>query len=422
MPLVVVSGADAIRSALGREFEEDGINTMVMTDNFAKVFGGESILYEGDKRTHAYLRRLVGGAMNPAALKAAVPSIQAVADRQVDKILEREGEVVKIEDVVMDYTVDIAYRQILGLDLKQGAEVEEFHRHTKEWVTGGMSPLLFLPFPAPGLKRTKYYKAHEYLVSKVEEKLSRLDRDGPDKSTLSNMYFATDDGDDVASSSPKKLTRQQVIDNSLILIIAGTETSSSTLSVASLLLGLHPKVWSRVKMEQNDLRSKYGDSLTKAQLDECKYLDAVVKETMRIRPIDGLEIRKTKETIVVDSKQIPKNSLVYANVRQTHAGDPATYREDGSHMDVRKGFDPDRWMDDSRKPSVFLGFGEGGRRCLGERLAMTEMKTFLAVLARRVDYELVKSTGDVLWKKDAFMSRPIDGTEIIPLAAAELQV
>jgi cytochrome P450 len=66
-----------------------------------------------------------------------------------------------------------------------------------------------------------------------------------------------------------------------------------------------------------------------------------------------------------------------------------------------------------------MGFGEGGRRCVGERLAMTEMKVFLSTLARRVDFDLVRSNDEVLWNKNAFMSRPIDGTEIIPCAVVE---
>ena len=88
-------------------------------------------------------------------------------------------------------------------------------------------------------------------------------------------------------------------------------------------------------------------------------------------------------------------------------------------MDLKEGFHPDRWLDSATKPSVFMGFGEGGRRCLGERLAMTEMKVFLATMARRVDFDLVRSADEkVLYNKNAFMSRPIDGTEITPRAAS----
>lgn len=54
-----------------------------------------------------------------------------------------------------------------------------------------------------------------------------------------------------------------------------------------------------------------------------------------------------------------------------------------SHMDMKLGLNPDhRWMP----------FGDDTRRCLGERLAMTEIKAFLATLANRLDFDLVGPT------------------------------
>ena len=148
--------------------------------------------------------------------------------------------------------------------------------------------------------------------------------------------------------------------------------------------------------------------------EECPYLDAVIRETMRLKPIDGMVERKTATTLVVDGKQIPQKYLVYANIRQTHADDPTTFLEDGSHMDVYKGFIPDRWLDDETKPSEWMGFGEGQRRCLGERLAMCEMKIFLASLARKVNgYALANGGNDIIWKPISVMARPSDGVEVV---------
>eukprot|EP00985_Skeletonema_marinoi_P025202 scaffold18263_cov71-Skeletonema_marinoi.AAC.1 len=90
------------------------------------------------------------------------------------------------------------------------------------------------------MKWTKVGRARTYVVSKIEEKLDKLEMYGPDSSTLSKLYFATDD-------DGNKLTREEVIHNAILLIFAGSETSSSTLTCASLLLGLHPNVWRKVK-------------------------------------------------------------------------------------------------------------------------------------------------------------------------------
>ena len=82
------------------------------------------------------------------------------------------------------------------------------------------------------------------------------------------------------------------------------------------------------------------------------------------------------------------------------------------------GFKPERWLDESTKPSAYLPFGDGRRRCIGERLAMTEMKVFLSMLARKVDrYELVNAHDEISWKKNTAMARPLDGTMVRAYAA-----
>jgi cytochrome P450 len=101
-----------------------------------------------------------------------------------------------------------------------------------------------------------------------------------------------------------RLTREQVIDNALLLIFAGTETSASTPTCTALLLALHPDLWEKVKAEQRTLYFKYGEVLTPEVLEESIYLDAVIKETLRIQPVEGGELRSVKSTVVVDEKTI----------------------------------------------------------------------------------------------------------------------
>lgn len=81
-------------------------------------------------------------------------------------------------------------------------------------------------------------------------------------------------------------------------------------------------------------------------------------------------------------------------------------------MDIEKGFIPERWLDESTKPLEWIPFGEGRHRCIGERLAMAEMKVSLAMLARKVDYSLMNSSDSIAWKTDTIMARPSDGVEV----------
>eukprot|EP00985_Skeletonema_marinoi_P025203 scaffold18263_cov71-Skeletonema_marinoi.AAC.2 len=61
-----------------------------------------------------------------------------------------------------------------------------------------------------------------------------------------------------------------------------------------------------------------------------------------------------------------------------------------------KASDQERWLDETTKPSEWMPFGEGGRRCIGERLGMAEMKVLLGMMARKIDrYDLVNVHGDL---------------------------
>ncbi|KAL7470901.1 hypothetical protein ACHAXS_011183 [Conticribra weissflogii] len=414
LPLVSVSGVDNIKSLLKHEFlpEDDrGIGTFLIgAKNFGDLFGQEGILYEPNAEKHALLRKLVGAAMTPAAVAEAVPSIQDAANVQIERMLNDDGEVIEMEKVFSDFTLDVAWKQVLGLDLEE-SEIPRFRRAVQAWTSGVINPIFFLPFRIPGLMTiTKTGRARQYLVSKVEAKLAHLDDHGPDSSTLSKLYFARDDDD-----GKTKLTRTQVIHNALILIFAGTETSASTLTCASLLLALHPEVFRKIRDEQKDIIARYGSDLSAESLENCVYLDSVIKETLRIKPLECGELRRVNGSVEVDGKQIPKGWFTLFNIKQTHVNDPTTYREDGSHMDIRKGFRPERWLDETTKPQAWMPFGAGRRRCIGEKLGMTEMKVFLSMLARKVDYDLVNEVGPddtFLWKTKSVLARPLDGVKV----------
>jgi len=403
-PVVMVSGLKNVKAAFNTEFKK--IRTGSLLKSFSKLFGESSLLFITDTEKHSYLRRLVGQAMTPEAINMAMPALVKGANEQIDLIKEQTNTT--MEATVTNFTLDVAWRTILGLDLKDD-EIEEFGQKVDDWI-GGIVDLRTLLLP--GVRFTKAGKAYAYLVEKIERKMDDLSKNGPDGSTLSGMYFAQDEEDPT-----KKMSREEVISNALLLILAGSETAASTLTVASLALGLNKDVFKKLKEEQLEVIAKHGyEELTREMLDkDCPYLDAVIKETMRIKPLAGTgAMRFAEETIVVDGAQIPKGHGVAFNLYLTHANDPAVKVDDNSHMDVAKGYRPERWLNHDTKPTEFIPFGYGPRYCLGANLALAEMKAFLALFARRVeDFELVNMTPEnVTWKKASIIPKPSDGAVI----------
>ena len=296
---------------------------------------------------------------------------------------------------------------LVGVNLKDD-EIETFNNAVNTWIVGCFNPLWFF---LPGKRFSKSGRAFKYLVSKIEDRLDELERSGPDGSTLSGMYFAKDEED-----PSKSLSKKDIISNSLLLIFAGSETAASTLTVAMLALGLHKDIFSKLKNEQITMMSKNeGKAMTRDMLEkDCPYLDIVLKEIMRIKPlaITG-ENRFAQETFVVDGKQVPKGYGVTFCPGVTHWLDPSLREEDGSHMDIVKGFKPERWLDDKTKPTDYIPFGVGPRYCLGVNLALAEMKVFLALFVRRVEFDLTNTTPDnVEWKNFSIIPKPKDGALI----------
>ena len=400
-PVIVMSGAERLKHILNQEFDTE--NGVMIGMEESSLLGYHSLLLEKDGSRHGSLRKLVGQALTPAAVKEAFPNIQASAEKQVQRILD--AGVVKMEEVCTDFTLDIAWKQILGLKLSED-EIPAFRKAVDNWI-GGMASIRVILNIAQ--ESTPSHRARRYLVKIIKERIEDLKRNGPDASTLSGMVFASDEQD-----ASQKLTEQEIIDNSLLLIFAGSETSASTLTVAMQCLGLHPQVWKKLVKEQEMMLEKHGDKITRDALEkECPYLDAVVKEAMRIKPIPSGVPRKTMTTKVMDGYQIPKGWLLHWSILLTHMLDPVTYKEDGSHMDIATGFVPERWLDDATRPSEFMPMGAGPRYCLGAYLGYAEMKVFLAVIARNVEFELAEPSKKVVWKRLSVLPKPASGVPIM---------
>jgi cytochrome P450 len=292
-PVVSVSGAKQYQQISFLEFSHIEALSPTYNDgqvdesqDVPNVFGNDSILFERNKEKHALLRRLVGGGMTAAAVKDAYPSVQQIAQERIETLFKEERnlniarENIKMEKVCTDYTMDITMTQILGLQLPP-EEVAVFREKLTLWLKALYSPIANLNIPWI-IRHIPEYKARKYMEAKIRDRMNYLKEHGPDVSVLSNMVFAVDEEQGV------KLTSKEIVENALFLIAAGSETSSGTLTLMMLLLGLHPEKYHSLVQEQRDVQSKFGETLSPDILDNhCHYLNAVMKETMRMGPMTG---------------------------------------------------------------------------------------------------------------------------------------
>ncbi|KAI0663217.1 cytochrome P450 [Cubamyces menziesii] len=172
-------------------------------------------------------------------------------------------------------------------------------------------------------------------------------------------------------------------DETLNILIAGRDTTASTLAFIVYLMCLNPHVFKRLRQE---VLETFGtnEMPTFDGVKKMKYLRAVINETLRLYPVVPFNVRvATQDTTVPNPKNaagppifVPANTPVAYSVFMLHR------RKDYWGPDALS-FDPDRWLDErlnkhfAANPFIFLPFNAGPRICLGQQFAYNEISFFL---------------------------------------------
>jgi cytochrome P450 len=157
------------------------------------------------------------------------------------------------------------------------------------------------------------------------------------------------------------MTDRELRDELMTLLVAGHETTATGLSWAIELLARHPETLSRLE-----------DSV--AGGDET-YLDAVIKETLRLHPVIALVLRKLVEPMEIGGRLLPAGVSVAPSIYLMHRR-PDIYPEP-------ERFRPERFIERPPGTYTWIPFGGGVRRCLGAAFAEFEMAVVLRELVSR---------------------------------------
>ncbi|WP_333890248.1 cytochrome P450 [Mycolicibacterium gadium] len=181
------------------------------------------------------------------------------------------------------------------------------------------------------------------------------------------------------------MSDKELRDQLITLLVAGHDTTATGLAWALERLTRHPQILARAVAA-----AEAGD----AAGDE--YLDAIAKETLRIRPVVPDVGRILKEPVEVGGYQLPVGVMVVPSITSVHA-DPNVY------PDPEK-FDPGRMVGATLSPTTWFPFGGGNRRCLGAGFAMVEMRIVLREILRRVELSTTSEPGEKTRLKHVIMT------------------
>jgi cytochrome P450 len=311
---------------------------------------GSLLVLDGDE--HMRHRRILLPAFGAEHGPAFAATVEAATR---DRIASwRNGETVKLQAEMEA----ISLEAILKVALGPGPEdrLERFRALVPEMMRRCSSPFTLLPYFRHELGGITPYARLQLILGQLDglfldaivERQTSSTEDASD--CLSLLCAATDE-----TGTP--LSNRQIRDELLTMIMAGYETTTSALAWAFERLMRSPEVMSRLH-----------DELSQGK-DE--YLNAVVKEVLRLRPVVPVVARKVREDVELNGHLIPGGSVLMVSIYLLHR-DPELHSEPDS-------FKPERFLD-GEGGEPWLPFGGGVRRCLGASFAQLEMKVVLATV------------------------------------------
>ena len=184
--------------------------------------------------------------------------------------------------------------------------------------------------------------------------------------------------------SGKAMSDRQMVSEIKTLIVAGHETTASTLSWIWYLLSQHPEAEKKLSKELNILLG--GESPNLGDLVKFNYTRQIIDEAMRLYPAGWLLTRKAVKDDQLGDYFVPAGTEIYIS--------PYFIQR---HPDLWKDadlFDPDRFGGDPSKDRprlAMLPFSSGPRNCIGEIFARVEMQIHLMTIAKRLRLRFVES-------------------------------
>jgi cytochrome P450 len=278
------------------------------------------------------------------------------------------GKEMELRPRMQAITLEVILRAVFGV--RDGERMDLFRERIPP--LGELSSVLnWLPLferdlggltPAARFRRA-IAKVDELIYAEIAERRATADGEGRGDDVLSLLLSARhEDG------SP--MTDVELRDELMTLLTAGHETTATGLSWAFERLLRTPRVLRRLT----------------ASLDDDDYLDAVVKETLRVRPVIVDVARKLTRDTEVAGWQLPAGTLVLPAIAVLHRR-PDLY-------DSPEEFRPERFLDGGAESYAWIPFGGGVRRCIGASFAQVEMRTVLREVLKRVRLRAPSQRGE----------------------------
>ncbi|XP_041971593.1 cytochrome P450 4C1-like [Aricia agestis] len=330
----------------------------------------------------------------------------------IESLRDTRGDPVDIVSTISDYTLNTICEAAMGTNLraeetKKGVAYKTAIYDLAKYIIYRFSNVyllsdFFFNMTWLGKSQKKYLNiVHDFTTSIIEKRKEAIKakevgtiEDSEDEYTgkkkraamLDLLIAKQNEGliDDVGI--------QEEVDT---FMFAGHDTTAVCLTYTLLLLANHPDVQKKVIEELDDIFGKDTRDATMEDLSAMKYLDLVIKESLRLYPSVPFIMRQITQPCKLSNFEIPANTMCAIHIYDLH-------RNEKYFPDPEK-FDPERFLPENsvgRHNYAYIPFSAGPRNCIGQKFAMMEMKSSLSSILRNFNIAPITKREDLCFSAD----------------------
>lgn len=322
-------------------------------------------------------RRTIQPVFQHRRIAAQADTIVEEAAKLVARLRTRQGPTDVLHELT-GFTLGVLGRTLLDADLDAFESIGHSFEAVQDQAMFEMETMGMVPTWLPLRRQRKFRKASDDLSRIVEalvaERLGNP-RD-PADDVISRLIQST------SKESDPRVAQTRMRDELITLLLAGHETTASTVGWALYLMDQHPEVASRLR---DEAVAVLGDRTPVLEdLKSLTYTNMVLEEAMRLYPPVWILTRKSVEADEVGGYHVPAGSDVMVC--------PYTLHRHPDFWDAPEKFDPDRFdpsRTNTRPRYAYLPFGAGPRFCVGSHLGLMEATFVISMLAREMTLKLV---------------------------------
>jgi len=387
---MVVAGHDTVLEVL--RARPDGFRRPAMVEKICDELGEPTGIFLSEGEKWKRQRRMIMHGFSPQAVKRYFPRLVQVSQRLRKRweAAAREQRSVGLGDDLKRYTVDTLAGLAFGADINTVETSGENIQHHIDIVLDGMGRRQMSPFPywrylkLPQDRRLErsaraVSRATAEFIAQVKAEMASAPHLADTPATLLQAMLA------VSTEPDSGLDDDDVVGNVATLLIAGEDTTASSLTWLVWLLVQNPDALQRARAEVLQ-HAPDPAAFSIEQMDALDYVEACAQEAMRLKPATPFIPLETLSDREVNGVLVPAGTLLFCLVRHD-CMDDKLFPQAGRFL-------PERWLPggDALRQAV-LPFGAGARMCPGRYLSLLEIKVAIAMLLASFDVLEVSAAG-----------------------------